>query len=706
MIFAKTRKLRTNILIAFSTVLFASVICEIFYYTKANKEIVLNFEKEYYLQKISSMATNWLNSYFRQIELVVNVLSKNQLFSNFSDFTALFKTALKKTPFILTFQVALTDGSLLQVRNISGLTSFQKDQTTPLPSYVKYAIRKMEHSNTSGEMKETWEYLNEDFSIATKENLQSAKYDPRSREWYKETIANKKLVWSDAYLLITSKVFGITVSSPIMHGKQNDIKGVISVDFSINDFCELLNLIKMTPNSVIRLINDKNEILASSNKKEIEVSKSRKELQKIFDINDEPLHVAIQKLVYDDKRYIAYETNDGKEYVASKQRLDNVPFSMLIVTPQSDFTEDFNRIRFNMFLLSIMIFLISSGIIFLFSSRLSNPIRQLCKTAISIKKMDFSNNIEFPKSNIFEINSLSSAMQVMKKSLSTLSKYTSKEFINESIKEGTDVNIGGITKDITIFFSDIEKFSTISEKLSAEYLISHLSEYFNELTKAIMKHNGIISSYIGDAIMAIWGAQNKDDNQAINACETALEIQEKIEQLKIKWALLGKPALPTRIGIHSGSAIVGNIGSKDRMDFTAIGNAIDIASFLEGANKIYGTWILASETVETQARNKFLFRIVDKVIINKFGTIIKIFEPMCSFKSADEYYKMLELCSKSNEAFELYQNQNFKDAIKLYKEVLKTFPDKAKSINVLISRCETFSETPPMNWNGSYEVTI
>ena len=706
MIFSKTRKLRTRILVAFSSILFASVVCEIFYYTKANKEIVLNFEKEYYLRKISSVATNWLNSYFRQIELVVNVLSKNQVFSNFSDYTALFKTALKKTPFTLTFQVALNDGSLLQVRNILDHTSFQKDQATPLPSYVKYAIRKMEHSATSDEMQESWEYLNEDFSTAIKENLQSAKYDPRSRNWYKETIANKKLIWSDAYLLITSKVFGITVSSPIMQDKKENIKGVISVDFSINDFCELLNLIKMTPNSVIRLINDKNEILASSNKKEMEILKNQKVLPKIFDINDKPLHIATQNLAYDEKNYTTYETNDGKEYVASKQILDNVPFSMLIVTPQSDFTEDFNRIRFNMFLLSIVIFLISSGIIFLFSLRISAPIRQLCKCAVSIKKMDFSNNIEFPKSNIVEINSLSSNMQVMRKSLSTLSKYTSKELINESLKEGADVNIGGITKDITIFFSDIEKFSTISEKLPAEYLISHLSEYFNELTNIIMKHNGIISNYIGDAIMAVWGAQNKDNNQIINACETALEIQEKIEQLKIKWTPLGKPALPTRIGLHAGSAIVGNIGSRDRMDFTAIGNAIDIASFLEGANKIYGTWILASEAIENQARNKFLFRIVDKVVINEFGTIIKIFEPICSFKSAEEYYKMLELCSKSNEAFELYQNQNFKDAIELYKELLKTFPEKKKSINVLISRCESFSETPPVDWAGAYEVKI
>ena len=260
-----------------------------------------------------------------------------------------------------------------------------------------------------------------------------------------------------------------------------------------------------------------------------------------------------------------------------------------------------------------------------------------------------------------------------------------------------------MTQEITIFFSDIEKFSAVSEKLPAEYLISHLSEYFDELTSNIMEHNGTIDKYIGDSIMAIWGAPNPDEDQVVNACEAALDCQKILKDLKQKWVKLGKPHLPTRIGLHTGAAIVGNVGSQDRMNFTAIGDSVDIASCLEGTNKLYGTWILASEAVESRARDKILFRVVDRVAVNGSKTGITVFEPLCSLKNAnDMYYKAMELCTKSKEAFELYQGKKFKEATKLYAEILKLYPEKSGSIQPLIDRCKKLAATPPEDWDGIY----
>ena len=167
-----------------------------------------------------------------------------------------------------------------------------------------------------------------------------------------------------------------------------------------------------------------------------------------------------------------------------------------------------------------------------------------------------------------------------------------------------------------------------------------------------MEHNGTIDKYIGDSIMAIWGAPNSDENQVTHACEAALKCQEILEGLAKKWAPLGKPPLPTRIGLHTGPSIVGNIGSRDRMNFTAIGDSVNIASRLEGVNKFYGTKILASETVENEARKKIIFRVIDKIAVKGRTSGITIFEPLCSINNADDmYYNFLELCSKSKEAF-------------------------------------------------------
>ena len=713
----QSRKIRTDIFVTFSALIFISVICEIFYSSEANKDIILRFEKEHYSKKISSMTANWLCSYFSQVELLVSILSKNKILpsndvqvnngSDFADFSDLFKEALKKTSFTLTIQAALNDGSLLQVRNTRGLRSFQTNSKTPLPSYATNAIRKMEYSPDGDHMIETWEYMGEDFTPIVKETLEFAQYDPRERDWYVEIATNKKLLWSAPYKLKTSKVFGITVSSPIFNEVEKNIRGVISIDFSLNDFGDLLEKVKTTKNSSVRLITDKNEILASTFNREQALLKDTHltSLMKVMDSDDEILQTAAKNLLGTNDEHTTYQLKNGKTFVASKQKLEGMPFSLLTITPQSDFTNDFNNIRTNMFFLSFIVFGLSVWIIFWLSRSISRPIMQLCQSAIAIGKMDLDHYPKLPKSNIFEVKMLLSAIDSMQSSIIAFSKYTPKGIVHEVIKSGADARIGGMTQEVTMFFSDIEKFSTVSEKLPAEYLIFHLSEYFDELTQNIMKHNGMIDKYIGDSIMAIWGAQHPDENHVIGACEAALECQKLLDGLTEKWISLGKPPLPTRIGLHTGAAIIGNIGSHDRMNFTAIGTTVDIASGLEGTNKIYGTRILASEAVENKARDKILFRVVDKIAFSEGQAGITIFEPVCSLKNAnDKYYKLMDLCSKSREAFELYQSENFEEALKLYTEISNTFPEKKQSFDVLIERCKDFINNPPKNWDGIHKL--
>ena len=709
----KNRKLRFDILTAFSALICLTVACEIFYSSYANRNLILKFEKEYYSKKISTMASNWLDSYFKQIELVVDVLSKNAVKSidnenlGFADFEDLFKEGIKKTPFTLSFYVALKNGMYLQVRNTSGLKTFQTDKTKLLPNYATYAVRKIEASKNE-ELEESWKYLNDDFSLISKEILKKIQYDPRKRDWYVKAELNGEITWSDAYIFATTKLPGITLSSPILQPGENSIYGVVGVDSALTDFQGLLDNVKTSEHSEAYLINNKNEIIASTKGLTDFTSKINDVIvfKKVASCNDQILREASKNLLGTNEYHSTFEI-DGKGYVASIQKLNRLPLSILTITPQSDFTANFDKVQNSMLVISIFIFLFSFGVILLLSRRISTPISQLCESARAIGNMELDNYPQPPKSKIFEIQQLSSAMDSMKLSISTFSKYAPKDLVKKLLKSGDTPTLGGRTKKITMLFSDIEKFSTVAEKLPAEYLILHLSEYFDELTKNIMAHNGIIDKYIGDSIMAIWGAPNPDENQVINACEAALDCQKIIEDLKQKWAPLGKPPLPTRIGLHTGMAIVGNIGSQDRMNFTAIGDSVNIASRLEGANKAYGTKILASETVENEARGRILFRVIDRIAVKGRLSGITVFEPLCSIKNANEdtYYKVIELCSKSKEAFELYQSGNFKNALKLYNEIATMFPNKVNSIAPLIDRCREFISTPPIEWDGINHLT-
>jgi adenylate cyclase len=162
--------------------------------------------------------------------------------------------------------------------------------------------------------------------------------------------------------------------------------------------------------------------------------------------------------------------------------------------------------------------------------------------------------------------------------------------------------------------------------MSAEQLMVHLSEYLDELTRIIMHYGGTVDKYIGDAIMAFWGAPLWQEDHAILACRAALKCQKKISSLNLEWKEKELPPLNTRIGLNTGDTIVGNMGSTDRMNFSAIGDTVNLASRLEGVNKYYGTSIMVSESTYKQAKNYFIFRYTDKVKVKGKKQAIKIFE--------------------------------------------------------------------------------
>ena len=705
----KNRTLRFEILVIFSALLCVTAVFEILYSSHANRNLILNFENEHYAQKASSIAANWLNSYFKQIELLVSILAQNGITQDeygnkFADFSDLFKEGLKKTPFALAFYMGFSDGTYMHIAHSKYDLEQPDDETTRnLPNYVSFLLKKIE-KNSDGRLAENWEYLNEDCSLVFKRNIKNLSMEPKKRPWYRQAEINSGVTWTDAYLFKSTNTAGITVTSPIMQRGVKEPIGAVAIDFCIPDFRKLLkDNVKPTEHSNVRLISSKNEIIASTDQDDGLKIEGDKEivLPTVTNTQDEILAGAAKELLGTNASCTMYKTKDGTEYIATLQKLDKVPFSLIITTPQSDFTGDLQNVQRSMLLVSVLTYILSACVVFLLSRRISRPIVQLCKSAKAIGNMELENFAPPANSNISEIRKLSEAMNTMKSSISTFSKYAPKDLVRKLLNNGSKPQLGGVAKEITMFFSHIEGFPSISEKLPAEYLILHLSEYFDELTKNILSHNGTIDKYIGDAIMAIWGAPNDDEDQVIHACESALNCQRILEKLDKKWIPLGKPPLPTKIGIHTGTAVVGNIGSNERMNFTAIGDSVNIAARLGTANKFYGTNILVSETVEAKARNKVLFRTVDKIAVKGRNTGIIVFEPLGLIQNADEtYYKMMELCSKSKEAFELFQTRNFKDALKLYTEIKTIFPEKSTSISPIIERCKEFIAHVPKDWDG------
>jgi len=284
---------------------------------------------------------------------------------------------------------------------------------------------------------------------------------------------------------------------------------------------------------------------------------------------------------------------------------------------------------------------------------------------------------------------------------SVFGKYVSPVVIDNLIKNPDKINLGGEKRNITIFFSDIRGFTPISEKLEPEELVHLLNEYLSEMTNIITKDQGLVDKYMGDAIMAFWGAPLDLPNHAEVACSSSLEMMDKLRELQKKWKKDGIPSFDIGIGLNSGDAIVGNMGSFTRFDYTAIGDNVNLASRLESLNKAYGTNILISHHTFKIVKDKFETRKLDAVKVKGKKKPILIYE-LLSLKDRLSM-ENLDFVKIYEESLELYFKKEWKQAIKSFNKALKLKEDKASI--VFISRCQEFVKNPPSkDWDGVWEM--
>ena len=212
------------------------------------------------------------------------------------------------------------------------------------------------------------------------------------------------------------------------------------------------------------------------------------------------------------------------------------------------------------------------------------------------------------------------------------SNYVSKSVVDELIKHPEKLELGGEDKQITVLFSDIRGFTTLSEKLTPQELVSHLNEYLSAMTDIIFKYEGTLDKYVGDEIMAFWNAPIEQENHAVRACMTALDMMEKLHALNESWP--EDRRLNIGIGLNSGIMTVGNMGSSNRMDYTLMGDNVNLGARLEGTNKIYGTNIIISEFTYGLVKDFFLCRELDTIRVKGKRKPVRIYEILDAVRSA------------------------------------------------------------------------
>lgn len=283
---------------------------------------------------------------------------------------------------------------------------------------------------------------------------------------------------------------------------------------------------------------------------------------------------------------------------------------------------------------------------------------------------------------------------------SAFGHYVNKTVVKQIEKDPTLLKLGGDKRKITVFFSDIAGFTSVSEKLEPEKLVKFLNEYLGEMTEIILNHNGTLDKYEGDAIMAFWNAPLADAHHELSACQAALENQQRLAELRKKWAKNDMPELHVRIGLHSGEAVVGNMGSEDRFDYTAMGDNVNLASRLEGINKQYGTYIILSESTYAAVKEEMVCRELDLIRVKGRQEPVRIYE-LVERNNAIKKQPENKL-SAFAEGLKLYRQQKFEEAKKIFESLSDDVPSQ-----VFVKRCDEFLKNPPaQNWDGVWNFEV
>lgn len=623
----------------------------------------------------------------------------------------------------------------MNARNHNGTISTQfveRIDDSPVSRDMIAQARRMPR-NTAGEkaavsilispyVRTVWKHRDIDGKLISTDEDRSYPYDPRLRPWYINTRKRKTLSWTGAYLfsssgrLYASGKPGVTVSAPVY--VNNEIEGIVGVDIVLEELSSFLKNLEIGQNGRAFIIDSDGTAIALPAYKDISTKSDKAgfSLNSIEDVSDKEmvesfyeLHRRLDSCPYnpimlEDEILFSF-ISDGERYFGFYSAFpvkSGLDWLIGVVVPERDFLGKARRNIFISLAASLLLIALVIWISLYFTSEVTNPVNRIALEARRIKNFDLEGGVE-ADSMFAELEQLSMSFGNMLTGLKSFQKYVPADVVRYLIDSGEEAVLGGKGRNLTIFFSDVADFTQIAENMPPRELVLHLGSYMDNLSRIILNNNGTVDKYIGDAVMAFWNAPQTVEDHAASACRAALEWKSEQQALNDEWRRQGLPVLYTRIGINTGEVIVGNMGSEERLNYTVIGDAVNLASRLEALGKRYGVDIIIAENTFLLAQDAIEIRRLDKVAVKGKKEGVFIYE-LVSLKGelADEESQFVNLYEL---ALEAYFSRQWKMAGEMFTRALNLKP-KDKSAQLFINRCRLYNNSPPPDdWDGTFVLT-
>ena len=387
-----------------------------------------------------------------------------------------------------------------------------------------------------------------------------------------------------------------------------------------------------------------------------------------------------------------------KTYLLTYREIENSQDWILgIVVPQSYYVGTLQETQKHLLLITggIICFICLGG--FIVQRSLKREQQKIIDETLKMHNFDFK--ASQPRSIFKDVYTILSDLELAKTAMRAMSKYVPIELVKQLFQSQKDPVLGGEVQEISILFTDIQNFTSLAEKLPVNELATALGGYLKVMTQVIQnRRHGIIDKYIGDGIMALWNTPTPLPNHAQIACQATLDCTTALQELFASPEWQGLPRFETRFGLHKDRVMVGYFGAPDRLNFTALGNGVNVASRLESLNKYYGSSILVSESIYKSAQEDFIFRLLDFVTLKGETEEIKVYELI---GKKGEKLEMTTIISKYEQALHAYRKRLFTEAMNLLKDQLHDLPSRS-----LHTRCVQFLQNPPpASWNGTFIYT-
>ncbi|KJE33625.1 hypothetical protein UF64_17965 [Thalassospira sp. HJ] len=601
------------------------------------------------------------------------------------------------------------DGRFFQVVQIPEELKTFGPNNSPIPDQSRIIYRTIDYA-MSGDKLDTYIYQS-DWGTVTGKEYSEVTYDPRSRTWYEGAKQKDGVFVSPFYTFNSTNKPGVTFAKRVMN-PDGSLMGVVGVDLTLDSVTKILGDIRIGDEGRVFMLGKENRVLAyngpyGSNTNETFFKIGNRE------IKDPIVSRAITYWASNPDTFFEFvDETDGKKYLASAAAIPETfgvaPVLGLIV-PENEFVGDIKATTQNVLKIATAILIFTIILIAIISRMLSRQINAVAAEAEKIGQFDLGGDFDM-ESHIYEVDALSKAVANMKLSLKSFGAYVPADLVKSIISNGNPVEIGGESRELSIMFTDIEGFTAKTENYSPTDLAHELSNYFAAMEQQItINGNGTIDKYIGDAIMAFWNAPTSDPDHVDHACKAALACRlagRRLNSISQDSSLF---PLYTRFGLHTDHVVVGNVGSENRLQYTALGEAVNLASRIEGLNKIYGTRILVSEAIANRASDNFLLRYVDRVVPLGTSLPIDIYELIGD--RDDTTNALVDIAAQEIEiatwdaCMDLYHDQKWAAAHDAFKAHLgaATTP---KLVEIYIERCREFVDHPPeKNWDEVNHLT-